>query len=314
MRRTNISELKELAQINGGKCISDFYKGSREKLEWECRVGHSWQEIPERMKYLSQNGRWCLQCEKIGRKADKLGKIKKCAVDHKIVCLSNEYIDANQKLKWICKKCAYEFSTRWSHFFKNKTKCPRCAGKAKRGIEDAQRVASLRGGVCLSENYKDCMTPLTWQCKKKHIWEARLDSVLNSGSWCFKCFTDELFRNPKWRPGVSKAQRKLHDILGGELNYPVKRFFVDIAFTDRKTCIEYDGSGHDLSVKIGRQTKEEFEQYEKRRTSIICDNGWKIIRLISKTDSLPCGLEIKAIVKSAELSNEDCIAIDLDKL
>ena len=47
-------------------------------------------------------------------------------------------------------------------------------------------IAANRGGLCLSEVYRNNSTKLTWQCKNGHIWEAIPNSV-KRGSWCPFC-------------------------------------------------------------------------------------------------------------------------------
>lgn len=87
---------------------------------------------------------------------------------------------------------------------------------------------------------------------------------------------------------TSKNQIYLWRLLGGELNFPFKTSSIDIAFPDEKIGIEYDGSGHWLRVIHGISTPEEFAIKEKNRNYGLYRGGWKIIRIISKTDKLPC--------------------------
>lgn len=84
----------------------------------------------------------------------------------------------------------------------------------------------------------------------------------------------------------SAQQRYLHNLLGGELNYPIG-FNVDIAFLNEKIYIEYDGSGHRLSVKFGNMTNKEFNQRQIKRGYVLKRKGWKLIRIISNKDCFP---------------------------
>lgn len=86
---------------------------------------------------------------------------------------------------------------------------------------------------------------------------------------------------------ISRQQEYLHKLFGGELNYPVWYYYVDIYLSDDKLCIEYDGGGHDLSVKLGRYTEEEFLHKQIVRDNIIKSRDIRIIRIISPTDKLP---------------------------
>ena len=64
-------------------------------------------------------------------------------------------------------------------------------------------------------------------------------------------------------------------------------YSLDIAFPDLEIAISYDGGGHNLSVKLGNKTEEEFNQEEIIRNNILKRNGWKQIHIISINDKLP---------------------------
>jgi thiol-disulfide isomerase/thioredoxin len=55
-------------------------------------------------------------------------------------------------------------------------------------IEEMQKIAKERGGVCLSNQYVNTATKLRWRCKEGHIWEATPDPI-KRGHWCPKCAT-----------------------------------------------------------------------------------------------------------------------------
>lgn len=86
---------------------------------------------------------------------------------------------------------------------------------------------------------------------------------------------------------TSKQQRYLHKLYGGELNYPISYFSADICLPDEKIVIEYNGGGHNLQVKTGKMTQEEYEQREIVRENVIKRQGYKTITIISSKDLLP---------------------------
>ena len=96
---------------------------------------------------------------------------------------------------------------------------------------------------------------------------------------------------------TSKQQLYIHSLLGGELNYCTGKCFLDIAFLDEKIYLEYDGGGHDLSVKLGKMSKEEFERKEMKRYYALKSKGWKCIKVISENDKIPSDEDIKSIHK-----------------
>lgn len=86
---------------------------------------------------------------------------------------------------------------------------------------------------------------------------------------------------------TSNQQKYLHHLYKGEMNYPLNCYNIDICFPDEKLCIEYDGGGHSLGVKLGGITQKEFDRKEIIRDNIIKRNGYKQMKIISSTDKLP---------------------------
>ena len=86
---------------------------------------------------------------------------------------------------------------------------------------------------------------------------------------------------------TSKQQLYLYNLLGGELNYQVDLLNLDIAFPEEKIYIEYNGGGHDLKVKMGLITYEDFLASELKRYLFLKENGWRQILINSPRDYLP---------------------------
>jgi len=53
-------------------------------------------------------------------------------------------------------------------------------------IEDMQELAVLRGGRCLSKEYWNIRTKLTWKCERGHSWDA-FPRIIIQGGWCLQC-------------------------------------------------------------------------------------------------------------------------------
>lgn len=71
------------------------------------------------------------------------------------------------------------------------------------------------------------------------------------------------------------------------LNYPISYFNADICFPEEKLDIELDCGGHNLSVKTGQLTQEQFDKKELIRDKVIKREGYKVIRIKSITNKLP---------------------------
>lgn len=86
---------------------------------------------------------------------------------------------------------------------------------------------------------------------------------------------------------TSRQQKYLHELFGGELNYACDTPSLDIAFPERKIYIEFNGSGHDLCVKNGQMSQDDFDSRERRRYYYLKQLGWKGIFIYSQQDYLP---------------------------
>lgn len=86
---------------------------------------------------------------------------------------------------------------------------------------------------------------------------------------------------------TSAQQVYLYRLYGGELNYPFKRYNLDIYDDDKQIAVEYSGGGHDLSVKLGMLTQEEFDQKELTRKAYIKRAGIRLIEIITPHDLIP---------------------------
>lgn len=83
---------------------------------------------------------------------------------------------------------------------------------------------------------------------------------------------------------TSKMQKYLCDLYNGVLNYKIENSYVDIFLSDYNICCEYDGGGHDLSVKFKHITQEEFDKKENLRNQKLVDMGYKVFRIVSRRD------------------------------
>lgn len=98
----------------------------------------------------------------------------------------------------------------------------------------------------------------------------------------------------------SRQQKYIHNIIGGELNFPVDNLALDIAFPDEKIYIEYNGSGHDLQVKLNSISERDFNEKEKRRFYYLKRLGWKLIEINSRKDYVPNKVVVENMVKEAK--------------
>jgi hypothetical protein len=93
-----ISHAKKVAKNRNGKCLSSKYKNSKSRLKWQCNKGHVWEASIDSVK----RGSWCPSCAR--NKKLTIVDMDKIAKKRGGKCLSDKYVNARTKLKWICKK------------------------------------------------------------------------------------------------------------------------------------------------------------------------------------------------------------------
>ncbi len=180
-----LDEMHQLARDRGGQCLSTQYINTRTKLRWQCAQGHQWAAGPG---FIVQGG-WCPTCDTPPK--ETLAHMQKLARRRKGKCLSPTYINITTKLCWECEE-GHQWETT-PKLVKQGRWCPACALAQLKGaaqprytITDMQHWAAARGGVCLSEFYRDKNTKLRWQCARGHVWETT-PHVIRRGCWCPAC-------------------------------------------------------------------------------------------------------------------------------
>lgn len=81
----------------------------------------------------------------------------------------------------------------------------------------------------------------------------------------------------------SSNQLHLNKLFGGELNGYISYYPVDLLFEEEKIYLEYNGTGHNLSVKMGKISKEEQDEKEIKRYYFLKSKGYRQILFVSLT-------------------------------
>lgn len=100
--------------------------------------------------------------------------------------MSTLYVNSMTLLRWRC-AIGHEWFATLNSIRNKRSWCPTCSRNARLSLDDARRVAFLRGGSCLSQDYTNSRELLLWKCAKGHQWKATLDAVKNAGTWCPRC-------------------------------------------------------------------------------------------------------------------------------
>lgn len=192
-RKLTLDDIHNLARKRGGECLASQYKSLNEPLLWRCLKGHEWKARPLDVKHKNS---WCPYCARVARLSIK--DAISIASDRGGECLSKEYVNNNSPLIWQCEK-GHVWKNSLSGVRNNNQWCPYCAGKAKHTIDTMRKIAESRGGECISGEYFNSATKLTWRCANGHEWMATPDNVKNRGTWCPICSRTRIVgsRSPK---------------------------------------------------------------------------------------------------------------------
>jgi hypothetical protein len=172
----SIKELREIAKLRGGKCLSRRYLGTHSKHLWRCSEGHEWKATFDSVR----RGSWCPYCAGQGRTIDD---IKALARDRGGACLSLRFEGMAVKLLWQCSQ-----GHRWRAIpssIRLGTWCPICRS-TKLTIEQMRELAARRNGQCISKRYVNESAKLRWQCAAGHRWLAAPKHI-KEGRWCPTC-------------------------------------------------------------------------------------------------------------------------------
>lgn len=95
----------------------------------------------------------------------------------------------------------------------------------------------------------------------------------------------------------SKQQKYIAALYKGVINYNVESVNLDISLINKKIYIEYDGSGHTLSVILNNITNKQFQKKELRRYYMLKNKGWKMMRILSTKDLIPSDQKLTQMLK-----------------
>ena len=277
-------ECKELAISKGGRCLSDEYIDSEQKLKWQCEFDHTWFSTPASIK---NSNSWCPECVRLDLIKHTIEECQSIAEKKGGKCLSTEYKNIDTPLEWQCKELHPSWKTTLNHILFRDSWCPTCAGTLPLGIEECHKIAEKNGGKCLSTEYKDAHSPLDWQCKKLHEWTVALDGIKYQNTWCPYCSS-------------SRSETQMCDIL--KKIYPENTFIkirpdwlkndtgsnleLDAYCEELKLAFEYNGLQHEQFCEFFHNNDiENFKNQQlrdKKKIELCLEHKIKLIIIPSK--------------------------------
>lgn len=264
-------------------------KTTREGTQWRCSNGHEWISSNQNIKK-SRHG--CPYCA---------GNLPKQEEDYHLLGKTYGLIwtgvlpaNVGAKTQWQC-KAEHVFESSYNGL-QGSSGCPICSGRKPKTMQDYHDLAQLHSFEWIGAELPKKVTSKTeWRCKNGHEFSTRYNSISN-GQGCPYCL--DMVNGSL----ASKPQRTIHEMIGGQLNYQVRRYSIDIALerNNIKIAVEYD-------CWYWHQGKED---HEAKRDAYLIQQGWRILRI--KTHySLPTRAQLDAAI-ALLLSGETYTEIVLD--
>lgn len=164
-----LNEIKKIAKSKKIICLSDYYLGVANKLNFKCEVCDN--EWDGNISDIKKEVYGCPKCA-IKRNNDAKRFSKQFVeefINNKGGKLLSDYVGARDKIKLQCNKC----DNVWECSFDNIRRgywCANCAKCKRLTIEFIKEFAKSKGWVCLSDQYVNAHSDLLWKCDKGHEW------------------------------------------------------------------------------------------------------------------------------------------------
>lgn len=267
------ADYHDLAASKGYTWLGPSVESVAVKTTWQCGNGHVWETS-------YSNLRGCKKCKNerqgVGNRipADDYTALA-VSIDYK--WLGPEVSSTSENTFWECDK-----GHTWFTNYYNIARGRRCFDCNRHNDQDYHALASGRGFLWVGDLPKNNKGATEWKCNSGHVWRATYNNIAK-GSNCPECV--DMVNGVR----VSSQQRALCDMVGGTLNYRVRRYSVDVAVIsgDSKIALEYDAY----------YWHEKQATSDDRKTKFLIRAGWRVVR-IKGGKSLPTQEQINAALAS----------------
>lgn len=204
--------------------------------------------------------RYCIDCH-----AEVGGKTIRCKACHW------QYKRAHPVPKSTCVDCGATIQGK-------STRCMPCWRVASRESEAVYHATAEAAGIkWLGPPVAGVMEKTWWECPNGHKWQAKQLNIRH-GTRCPEC--QDYLNGAR----LSGAQRMIHELVGGILNYRESRYSIDVALLLplHKIAIEYD-----CYYWHGNR-----QAADRKKTDFLIGRGWKVLR-IKTTEMLPSAQDVQ---------------------
>ena len=190
----------------GYMLLSETYAGVKDKLDLICENGH---KISMSFNTLNA-GRRCKYCF-YERETLTYDFVKNEIEKQGDTLLSNNYVNANEKLNILCHVCHRDYWMNYANF-SHGFRCTFCPSKQLFKFEFVKEYIESCGDILLSTEYVRSSENLDIQCGKcGNIWHPCFNAYRNTNSRCPKCIKITLSEKLRMDMSVVRKIYKEHD-------------------------------------------------------------------------------------------------------
>lgn len=194
--RTSFDIIKKAFDGEGYQLLTTEYRNSGQKLVYICSRGHRhairWSHW--------RKGHRCPYCVGVGKLTIEFIKDGFEQKGYKL--LTTEYINNDQKLKYVCPK-GHKYNISWHHWQRG-CRCFYCAGQEKLSLEFIRTEFEKAGYVLLTEKYVNSYQKLEYVCNKGHECSMPWDSWKQNHRCPICSFIKRSGPgHPNWKGGIS---------------------------------------------------------------------------------------------------------------
>jgi len=193
--------VKEAFEKEGYVLLTEVYKNNKQKLDYICPKGHehniSWDSW--------KSGSRCAYCAGVVKKDIEF--VRSAFKNEGYTLLTNEYINSNQKLEYICPK-GHKHSISWRAWYHQGSRCWYCFGTPRESFRAVAKMFEKENYKLLTTDYLCSKQKLSYICSEGHRHSITL-SDWKGGHRCPTCHAIRLSisrlgqNNPSWKGGIS---------------------------------------------------------------------------------------------------------------
>jgi hypothetical protein len=184
-QRHTAADYRALAKNRDLVWIGPEVTSAQTPTVWECSFGHRWSARYNDVRR-GQNCKHCAVEKRAAALRRQPAEYRALGVARGFVWLGPVVANTKEKTHWRC-RAGHFLRSSFNQIQQAKWGCCECAGLSPKRDADFHELAHQRGFKWVGSTVVNTQTETTWECRKRHRWEAPYYSILG-GSGCPVCY------------------------------------------------------------------------------------------------------------------------------